>query len=145
MAGEIEATFFSVTAADLLGKYVGEPEQKIQSLFKAARIRSPSIIFIDEIDSLTKARTQGDSASARGVLAEIFVGMDGFVPNDKVFVLAATNTPDYIDPALICRFHKLFYVPTPTFKARQEMFSRRFATMDFSDEELMTIAKRTNG
>lgn len=100
-----EATFFSVSASDLISKYVGESERLIKTLFKIANEKKPSIIFIDEIDSMTSSRSEGENEAMRRVKTEFLVQMDGVGHDSQgVLVLGATNFPWSLDPAIRRRF-----------------------------------------
>lgn len=100
-ATQANSTFFSISSSDLMSKYVGESEKLIKSLFHMAHEKSPSIIFIDEIDSLAGARSEGENESSRRVKTEFMVQMQG-VGNDTggVLVLGATNLPWALDSAI---------------------------------------------
>jgi vacuolar protein-sorting-associated protein 4 len=101
-ATQANSTFFSISSSDLMSKYVGESEKLIKSLFELAREKQPSIIFIDEIDSLAGARSEGENDSSRRVKTEFMVQMQG-VGNANaggVLVLGATNLPWAIDSAI---------------------------------------------
>lgn len=100
-ATQANSTFFSISSSDLMSKYVGESEKLIKSLFQMAHEKSPSIIFIDEIDSLAGARSEGENESSRRVKTEFMVQMQG-VGNDTggVLVLGATNLPWALDSAI---------------------------------------------
>ena len=100
-ATQANSTFFSISSSDLMSKYVGESEKLIKSLFNMAHEKSPSIIFIDEIDSLAGARSEGENESSRRVKTEFMVQMQG-VGNDTggVLVLGATNLPWALDSAI---------------------------------------------
>lgn len=113
-ASESDCTFFSVSSSDLMSKFQGESERLIKTLFEMARAEKPSIIFIDEIDSLCGTRGDGQSESSRRVLTEFLVQMQG-VGNDMkgVLILGATNLPWGLDSAIRRRFVKRVLIPLP--------------------------------
>jgi vacuolar protein-sorting-associated protein 4 len=118
-ATEAEATFFSVSSADLVSKWLGESERLVKQLFKMARENKPAIIFIDEVDSLCGSRNEGENETSRRIKTEFLVQMAG-VGNDMdgVLVLGATNVPWELDPAIRRRFEKRIYIPLPEVHAR---------------------------
>ncbi|ERS97895.1 hypothetical protein HMPREF1624_06066 [Sporothrix schenckii ATCC 58251] len=130
LATESELNYFSVKGGELLNQYVGETERSIRELFDKARRASPAVIFLDEIDALGGRRANfgdGSASSSRGpqMVPALLSELDGFEPLDKVLVVAATNRPEALDPALLRtgRFDKHFYVPPPDEPARRAIFA----------------------
>jgi len=123
VATEADSTFFSISSSDLVSKWLGESEKLVRNLFEMARESKPSIIFIDEIDSLCSSRSDSESESARRIKTEFLVQMNG-VGNytDGILVLAATNIPWALDSAIRRRFEKRIYIPLPEAPARARMF-----------------------
>ncbi len=124
-AGEIDATFFTVTPAELLSKWVGEAEQNVKKLFDAAKQEKRSIIFIDEIESLVPARQDEGSSVMQRVVPQILQGMEGFDKkgDQAVLFMGATNVPWQLDPAVMRpgRFDEKVYIPLPDLAARRKM------------------------
>lgn len=122
VATEANSTFFSVSSADLMSKWLGEGEKLVKNLFEVARENRPSIIFIDEIDSLASARGDGGNDATNRIKTEFLVQMNG-VGNDVdgILVLAATNIPWCLDPAIRRRFEKRIYIGLPEAAARARM------------------------
>lgn len=124
VATEAEATFFAVSSADLVSKWLGESERLVRNLFEMARTAAPAIIFIDEIDSMCGQRGDGESESGRRIKTEFLVQLNGFsdLADRRVLVLGATNMPWAIDGAIRRRFEKRIYIPLPDAAARAKMF-----------------------
>lgn len=140
MATESGFNFFAVKGGELLNMYVGETERSIRNLFRRAKDASPSIIFFDEIDSIAGAsRSSGNPSSSSGgggvqALTTLLTEMDGFEKMGDVFVLAATNKPDSLDPALVRpgRFDQAIYVPLPDAPAREAIFANKARELRFT-------------
>ena len=118
-----EATaFLSVSASDLISKYLGDSERSIKSLFEFARSKRPCIIFFDEIDALCSSRSDGEHEATRRIKTEILIQMQGVSKdNDNILVLAATNRPWDLDAAIRRRFQKRIYIPLPDAVAREKL------------------------
>ncbi len=125
VATESEANFISVKGPEVLSKWVGESEKAIREVFRKARLAAPSIVFFDEIDSLTPIRgLSSDSNVTERVISQLLTELDGLVELKDIIVIAATNRPDIVDPALLRpgRFDRLIYVNPPNRKGRIEIF-----------------------
>ena len=120
VSNESKANFISIKGPELLNKYVGESEKAVRQLFKRARASAPCIIFFDELDSLCPKRGSENNSSSERVVNQLLTEMDGLDERRDVFVIAATNRPDIIDPAMLRpgRLDKLLYVPLPTAEDR---------------------------
>ncbi|KAK1441618.1 hypothetical protein QVD17_07657 [Tagetes erecta] len=149
VATEADSTFFSISSSDLVSKWMGESEKLVSNLFQMARESAPSIIFIDEIDSLVGQRGEGnESEASRRIKTELLVQMQGVGNDDKkVLVLAATNTPYSLDQAIRRRFDKRIYIPLPDVKARQHMFKVHLGDTPHSltDRDFEQLAYKTEG
>ncbi len=149
-ATECKATFFSASSADLLSKWLGESEKLISSLFKVARLKAPSLIFMDEIDSVATKRGEGsESGGERRVKTQLLSEIQGLKStHDKLLlVLGATNRPWDIDNAMLSRFEKRVQVPLPDLKARAGIFEIHTEGVNsaLSDEDFIELAVRTEG
>ena len=149
-ATECQATFFSVSSADLLSKWLGESEKLISSLFKVARIKAPSLIFMDEIDSLTTTRGSGhEGGGERRVKTQLLQEIQGIKSTyDKpLLVLGATNRPWDIDTAMLSRFEKKVYVPLPDIPARAGIFKIHTEGINsaLNEEDYIELAVRSEG
>src|SRR5258706_4569488 len=123
-AGELDATFFTISPADVLSKWVGEAEQNIKKLFDAARGEKRAVIFIDEIEALVPARRDEGSSVMQRVVPQILQGMEGFdKKTTPVMFMGATNCPWQLDPAVLRpgRFDEKVYIPLPDVAARRKM------------------------
>jgi transitional endoplasmic reticulum ATPase len=126
VATESEANFISIKGPEVFSKWVGESEKAIREVFRKARMAAPSVIFLDEIDSLAPRRGVGfsDSGSSERVISQLLTEMDGIVSLEDIVVIAATNRPDMVDSAVIRpgRFDRLIYVGEPDEKSRLQIF-----------------------
>lgn len=142
------STFFSVSSADLVSKWLGESEKLVKTLFNMARDNKPSIIFIDEVDALCGSRSENESESARRIKTEFLVQMQG-VGNDQdgVLVLGATNIPWVLDSAIRRRFEKRIYIPLPEAPARSNMFKLHLGATpnSLTDEDFKDLGQRSEG
>jgi len=140
------STFFSVSSSDLVSKWLGESEKLVKNLFELARAHKPSIIFIDEVDSLCSSRSDNESESARRIKTEFLVQMQGVGnDNDGILVLGATNIPWVLDAAIRRRFEKRIYIPLPEEHARLLMFKLHLGNTphELTEEDLKTLAAKT--
>jgi len=123
-ATEADAKFFSVSSSDMVSKYMGESERLVRTLFEMARENKPSIIFIDEIDSLCGSRAEGENDATRRIKTEFLVQMQGVGKDDEgLLVLGATNIPWGLDSAIRRRFERRIYISLPDERARERMIS----------------------
>ncbi len=146
VASESNANFISVNGPELLSKWVGESERKLREIFHRAKQVSPSIIFFDEIDALAPARGRGFHEVSERLVSQLLTLMSGLEELKDVFVLAATNRPDMLDPALLRpgRFDKQILIPAPDEKARKEILKIHTKKMPLADDvDLDDLAKRT--
>lgn len=148
VAREAEANFIATKSSDLLSKWYGESEQQVSRLFERARQVAPTVLFIDEIDSLAPARGGGlgEPAVTERVVNTILAEMDGLEELQGVVVLAATNRPTLLDPALLRpgRFDELVYVPVPEAKGRRKILGIHTKGMPLAaDVDLDALAERT--
>ncbi|XP_061681849.1 vacuolar protein sorting-associated protein 4B-like isoform X1 [Syngnathoides biaculeatus] len=142
------STFFSISSSDLVSKWLGESEKLVKNLFSLAREHKPSIIFIDEIDSLCGSRSENESEAARRIKTEFLVQMQG-VGNDNegILVLGATNIPWTLDSAIRRRFEKRIYIPLPEQAARSFMFKLHLGSTpnELTEADFVTLGKKTEG
>lgn len=149
-AGEIDATFFRISPADVLSKWVGEAEQNLKKLFDAAAQEKRAIIFIDEIESLVPARRDEGSSVMQRVVPQILQGMEGFDEKDvsPILFMGATNVPWQLDPAVLRpgRFDEKVYIPLPDLTARRKMLDIYLAKRPLADDlDLDSLAHRLEG
>jgi len=147
VAGQARAHFIAVHGPELLRPELGRSEQNLQELFDRARESAPCILFFDEIDAIAGIRSSAEGTIAR-MVTRLLTEMDGLEPLRGVVVLAATNRPDALDPALLRpgRFDRVVYVPPPDLPARQALFRRYLQGKPVAaDVDVEELARRTEG
>lgn len=145
-----QATFFSISAASLTSKYVGDGEKMVRALFAIARELQPSIIFIDEVDSLLSERSNNEHEASRRLKTEFLVEFDGLPSNpenERVVIMAATNRPQELDEAALRRFTKRVYVTLPDAQTRAELLKKLLQKQNcsLSSAEMTRLAALTEG
>lgn len=148
VATEAGSYFISVSSSDLVSKWQGDSEKLVKALFALAREKAPSVVFIDEIDSLVSSRSDGESESSRRIKTEFLVQMDG-VGNgtDGILVLGATNLPWALDSALLRRMERRVLISLPDEKGRLQMFKMHLGTTPhaLTEEDFRDLAGRSDG
>jgi len=150
VATESEANFIAVRGPEVLSKWVGESEKAIRKVFQKARQAAPCIVFFDEIDSIAPRRGLygGESGVTERLVNQLLTEMDGIEKLKSVVVIAATNRPDILDPALLRpgRFDRVVYVPPPDKKGRLEIFKVHTKNMPLAEDvDLEKLAEITEG
>ena len=148
VATESEANFITIKGPEVFSKWVGESEKAIREVFRKGRMAAPAVIFFDEVDSLVPRRGMGyaDSGVTERVISQLLTEMDGILALEDMVVIAATNRPDIVDPAILRpgRFDRLIYVPEPDLKARLEIFKLYTKEMPLTkDVDLPRLAGMT--
>ena len=151
VAGEANVAFFAISGSEFVEMFVGVGASRVRDLFKMAKENSPAIIFVDEIDAVGRVRgtgVGGGNDEREQTLNQILVEMDGFEPNEKVIVMAATNRPDVLDPALLRpgRFDRRVTIDLPDRNDREEILKIHSAKKPFAEDVVLrVIAERTPG
>ena len=149
IASECNSTFFNISASSLTSKWVGESEKTVKSLFKLAYQKAPSIIFIDEIDSILSKRNENENEATKRLKTEFLIQFDGLGSNTnaKLLVIAATNRPMDLDEALLRRLPKRVYCGPLDAEGRFDFIKKVINRVEtnLKDSEIMEIAKMTNG
>ena len=151
VAGEAGVAFFSISGSEFVEMFVGVGASRVRDLFLMAKKNSPAIIFVDEIDAVGRVRgvgAGGGNDEREQTLNQILVEMDGFEPNEKVIVMAATNRPDVLDSALLRpgRFDRRVTLDLPDRKDREDILAVHSVRKPFAEDvNLKVIAERTPG
>ncbi len=153
VATESEANFITIKGPEVFSKWVGESEKAIREVFRKARMASPTVIFFDEFDSLVPGRGMGyaDSGVTERVISQLLTEMDGLISLEDVVIIAATNRPDIIDPAILRpgRFDRLIYVPEPEQDSRLSIFKIYTRHMPLAKDvdlnQLSNLTKKYSG
>lgn len=151
VAHETNATFIKVVASEFVKKYIGEGAKLVRNVFELAKEKSPSIIFIDELDAVAAKRLKSSTSGDREVqrtLMQLLAELDGFESRGDIGIVAATNRPDILDPALLRpgRFDRFIEVPTPNEEGRKEIFKIHAKKMALSSEiDVELLANLTDG
>jgi len=152
MAGEAKVPFFSISGSDFVEMFVGVGASRVRDLFKQAREKAPCIIFVDEIDAIGRARgkniVQGGNDERENTLNQLLVEMDGFGSEKGIILIAATNRPDVLDPALLRpgRFDRQIHVDRPDLKEREEIFKVHIKNIKLAkDLDISKLAALTPG
>ena len=152
VAGEAKVPFFSLSGSDFVEMFVGVGASRVRDLFKNAKEKSPSIIFIDEIDAIGRARGKsnftGSNDERENTLNQLLTEMDGFGTESNVIVIAATNRADVLDKALMRpgRFDRIIHVDLPELNERKEIFAVHLRPLKLGEDvEIEFLAKQTPG
>jgi SpoVK/Ycf46/Vps4 family AAA+-type ATPase len=150
IASQAQATFLCISASSITSKWVGESEKLVKALFAVARVKQPTVIFVDEVDSVLTQRTDGEAEASRRIKTEFLVQFDGVAnqQGDRILFIGATNRPQELDEAVRRRLVKRLYIPLPGMEARRQMVrhllhGNRHCLRD--PEDLDTIAATTEG
>jgi len=143
----LNATFFEARISSLLSKYFGESSKLINALFAKAKKMQPSLIFMDEMDSIAISRDSNIDESTRRVLGQLLTEIEGFNTNqqDTILIMGATNKPWDLDDAIVSRFQKKIYVPLPDLVARKIILQIHLEGADTSKIDFSELANKTEG
>ncbi|KNH05507.1 hypothetical protein XU18_3478 [Perkinsela sp. CCAP 1560/4] len=149
VASQTGCTFFNISSSSLMSKWIGDGEKMVRCLFAIASVKQPSVVFIDEIDSLLSARTEGEQDAVRRIKTEFLVQLDGAATEntDRVLVIGATNRPEELDEAARRRLERRLYIPLPDADSRGQIISRllRAEANVLGEEGLLRIVDLTAG
>lgn len=150
IATDSSSTFFSISASSLMSKWMGEGEKMVRALFAVARAKQPSVIFIDEVDSILSQRREGEQEGTIRIKNEILVQMDGASnagADERLLVVGATNRPQELDDAARRRLQKRLMIPLPDREARLEMLTKglKEVTHALTEREMGEVLDSTDG
>ncbi|KAH1022559.1 fidgetin-like protein 1 [Dendroctonus ponderosae] len=149
VASQSKSTFFSISASSLTSKWIGDGEKMVRALFVVARVHQPSVIFIDEVDSLLTQRSDTEHESSRRIKTEFLVQLDGATTDseERLLVIGATNRPQELDEAARRRFVKRLYIPLPEHQARVDLLKQLMGSERHSltDDQIEAIAQQSAG
>ena len=149
IASQANATFFSITSSTLTSKWIGDGEKSMKTMFSVARCLKPSVIFIDEVDSLLKTRSDSEHESSRRMKTEFLAQFDGLSnqSNDGLLVIGTTNRPQELDEAVRRRFAAKLYIGLPGKSARELIIKNNLKNEKHSlnDEQIASISEKTDG
>ncbi|GBG34113.1 26S proteasome regulatory subunit 4 [Hondaea fermentalgiana] len=149
IAHEVSATFFSISASSLTSKWIGEGEKTVRALFGVAAVKQPSVVFIDEVDSLLTQRTSDENEASRRIKTEFLVQLDGAATSagERVLVIGATNRPQELDEAARRRFIKRLYIPLPDDVTRTALLRKLLSKNEHSltQDDIVSLCAQTDG
>lgn len=151
IAHEAGATFFSISASSLTSKWIGEGEKMVRTLFAVANYRQPSVVFLDEVDSLLCSRSSEENESTRRIKTEFLIQLDGCTnarsEQARVVIVGATNRPDELDEAIRRRFVKRIYIPLPDDQSRYVLMQTllRDTAHQLTSQDIEVLVQKTNG
>ncbi|CAD7088648.1 unnamed protein product [Hermetia illucens] len=149
IASQSNSTFFSISASSLTSKWIGDGEKMVRALFAVAAVNQPSVIFIDEVDSLLCQRSETEHESSRRIKTEFLVQLDGAMTSEeeRILIVGATNRPQELDEAARRRFTRRLYIPLPEQEARLQILRNllRSVRHSLSDADIESIGLLANG
>lgn len=149
IAHQSGATFFSISASSLMSKWIGEGEKTVRALFAVAAYRQPSVIFVDEVDSLLCQRSSEENEASRRMKTEFMVQLDGASTkvDARVVIIGATNRPEELDEAVRRRFVKRIYIPLPDEDSRKELLKTLLRDIhhSLSGSQIEDLVRQTAG
>jgi SpoVK/Ycf46/Vps4 family AAA+-type ATPase len=147
VAGELGARFLAIGLQDVLDLWLGESERRLHEIFETARRNAPCVVFFDELDAMGQKRSQLRGSAGRNVINQLLSELDGFIPNQGVFVMGATNHPWDVDVALLRpgRFDRMALVLPPDANARQSILDYHLRGRPLGKVDLPALARATDG